>query len=271
MASHTFFVAYNPTGTSQKITFYNKGTAVTHLTGKKLAKYTLQIYDSSGNAQLGESQVLGAAADSVIARGDPAGNEGANPFLSVGSGRGGFKRTLLSFDEDEIGDYLASHDLTSATLILTIASNDGNWGGDGQAIEAQPLLSAFEEGNGQFKALPWDQRDPGSGPGVTWRCALDGEIGDRRPNDCLEPWASGQGGGDIAEGLADPVVVTDRVTTMVRFDVTDDVLSGFDSWAVKKALEAGAGELLFHSREGAADVGERRLAPSLVLQGELRE
>ena len=265
------FVAYNPSATSQTITFYLKGTAVTNLTGLTLAAQTLQIYDSSGTAQLGATHMMGVTADSVIARSYPASNEGANPILSVGSGSGGFRRTLLAFDGDEIGDYLASHDLTSATLILTVAADGSPSPAVGQAIEARPLVSEFEEGNGRIATLARDQQDPGSGTGVTWRCALDSEIGDRHPNNCLVPWSSRKGGGDLAEGLTEPVLVADGVSSVVRFDVTDDVLSGFQSWAVKKVLEVGYGELLFHSSEGAADAGEPRLAPRLVLQGELLE
>ncbi|MEM7225639.1 MAG: glycosyl hydrolase [Pseudomonadota bacterium] len=261
------FVAYNPTGSSQSISFYRKGAAVTNLTGLSLAANTLQIYDSSGNPQLGETQMLSAAADSFVESGAGWGNEGANPRLSVGSGQDGTKRSLLAFDGDAIGDYLASHDLTSATLILTIENNDSQWGADGQAIEARPLTDDFVEGNGSVKTLPADQQNPGDGQGVTWRCAIDGDIGNNLSSDCAGSWRIPRSGGSLSLGMAEPVQVTDGASTVIRFDITDDVLSGYQAWAIKKVEEIGFGELLFHSREGAALAGERRLAPTLVLSG----
>jgi hypothetical protein len=48
--------------------------------------------------------------------------------------------------------------------------------------------------------------------------------------------------------------------------VTEDVLEGVTAWLVRKRDESDPTGIAFHSREGAAALGDPRLAPTLVLE-----
>ena len=117
----------------------------------------------------------------------------------------------------------------------------------------------FAEGNGQNAGVPGAQSTRGSGPGVTWNCAIDAEIANQA-TDCDPRW----NGGTFGPATAPSVPHVNGLSGEVSWDVTDDVLAGASAWLIKKTAERQAGEVSYHSKEGA----DPALAPRLILEGQ---
>ena len=75
--------------------------------------------------------------------------------------------------------------LIEASLVLTVSNAADNWG-DGRLVFAHALSSDWTEGNGWVAG----NSDRGTGAGVTWKCASDGDIANHVP-DRVEPWTAG--------------------------------------------------------------------------------
>lgn len=198
---------------------------------------------------------LYATQDSFLRSGSANRNEGANPRLRVQSS--GKNRSMVGFDPDAID----TTGLTGARLLLTIAENGNNWGnGNDRTVDAHPLLGVFAEGNGKEVDVPNAEVTRGTGPGVTWKCAVDAEIANQA-TDCAETWDGGTFGG----AMAPPVIHSNGLSGTIEWDVTTDVLSGSRAWLVKKTIEGQNGQASYYSREGAAAEADLDLGPRLVL------
>ena len=195
-------------------------------------------------------------------------NEGANPRLRV---RGVFtNRALVDFDLADV----PTTNLEGASLALTIDDTfppHGWWWswwpcGFGD-VDVHRVVEPWEEGNGKGAGLPWCERSLGSGPGVTWACALDPAIECWCMNcPCYEEWH----GGEYVQATAPSVTHHNFMSGVVEWDVTQDVLdvfggAPFEGWIVKKKLEWAFGKVYYYSREGAAEAADLTLAPRLVL------
>ncbi|MGH6947169.1 MAG: hypothetical protein ACREDZ_07550 [Kiloniellales bacterium] len=200
---------------------------------------------------------LTAGKDSFLRRGNPDRSEGANPGLRLQAS--GDNRIVVGFDQAAIDDF---GDVTTATLVLTIAENADNWGqSNDRTVDAHPLLVDFAEGNGQNAGVPGAGSTRGSGPGVTWNCAEDAEIANQQ-TDCDPEW----NGGDFGSATADPVLHFNGLSGEASWDVTDDVLAGASAWLIKKTVEGQPGKVSYVSREGTDDAGDPDLAPRLILE-----
>ena len=121
---------------------------------------------------------LTAEKDSFLRRGNPDRNEGANPGLRLqatrrpgrGRVRSGRDRRLRHPDHRDPGP---DHRRDRQQL-----GPDNN-----RTVDAHPLVVDFAEGNGKKAGVPAAQSTRGSGPGVTWNCAIDAQIANPRP-DC---------------------------------------------------------------------------------------
>ncbi|MGH6691927.1 MAG: choice-of-anchor Q domain-containing protein [Gammaproteobacteria bacterium] len=203
----------------------------------------------------GPVQVLTAAKDSFLRRGAPNLNEGLNPGLRLQAA--GDNRVVVGFEPDAIGS-----NVTSATLVLTIAEIANNWGRrNDRTVDAHPLAVDFAEGNGKIAGLPGSQSTRGNGAGVTWNCAVDANIANLRP-DCASRW----NGGTFGAATAASVLHSNDQTGAVSWDVTEDVQAGVSAWLIKKTSERQAGRVTYFSREGAAAAGDADLGPRLILE-----
>jgi fungalysin metallopeptidase (M36)/fungalysin/thermolysin propeptide len=176
-------------------------------------------------------------------------NEGTNSRLRLKGGYGEKIRIVLGFDLAHINP----DEVKSAVLELHIATTDKEWGRYGQPVDAHPLPSDFAEGDGL-------------GAGVTWNCAVDGEIANLQP-DCDPFWAGGRGvDGTFDEATAAPVVHTNAMMGKVIWGVTADVKAGISRWLIKKRIRGWrTGRVEYYSREGAGEAGNMELAPRLVI------
>jgi hypothetical protein len=220
---------------------------------------------ADGNCDIGafeleqalDTLTLTAAKDSFLRSGAADRNEGANPGLRLQAS--GNNRVVVGFDQGAIDGF---GNITSATLVLTIAENADNWGPNmDRTVDAHPLTVDFAEGNGQNAGVPGSQSTRGSGPGVTWNCATDAEIANQA-TDCNPRW----NGGSFGPATAPSVLHVNGLTGEVSWDVTDDVLAGASAWLIKKTSERQPGRVSYHSKEGAAAAGDPDLAPRLILE-----
>ena len=99
----------------------------------------------------------------------------------------------------------------------------------------------------------------GSGPGVTWKCEIDGQIANTVRN-CATVW----NGGLFDPPTAPGVVHSTGQLAAVSWDVTADVLAGQNQWLIKKRKEGAfqPGGVRYHSREN----GDPSRAPRLILE-----
>jgi hypothetical protein len=200
--------------------------------------------------------------DSFLRRGAPNLNEGANPGLRLQAA--GDNRVVVAFDPEAIEEFLAGNTLTTATLVLTIAEIANNWGRNhGRTVDAHPLAVDFAEGDGQNAGVPGSESTRGSGPGVTWRCAADAEIANQA-TDCDPRWD----GGTFGMANAPSVTHFNGLSGEVSWDVTLDVQAGASAWLLKKTAEGQAGQVSYHSKEGAEAADGPDLAPRLILEGQ---
>lgn len=199
--------------------------------------------------------VLFATGDSYLRGNSANANEGANERLRIQ--RPGPYRPVVRFNLSGIS--LAG--LKSASLALNIASNDNNWGA-GRPVDVHRLLVDWTEGNGRNEInVGGGQPNPGTGEGVTWNCAKDGNISNNRA-DCPTLWNGASN--SIALATAPGVLHTNNLLGDVTWTVTADVLAGTNfGWLIKKRQETQNGQVQYYSREGAA--GNPNTVPRLVL------
>ena len=200
----------------------------------------------SGRCPNADRDDFGAVKDSFLRSGSADRNEGANPGLRIQAS--GNNRVVVGFDPAAIDAFLDANTLTAATLVLTIAENADNWGpNNDRTVDAHPLAVDFAEGNGQNAGVPGAQSTRGSGPGVTWNCAIDAEIANQA-TDCDPRW----NGGTFGPATAASVPHVNGLSGEVSWDVTDDVLAGATAWLIKKTAERQAGQVSYFSKEGSA-------------------
>jgi hypothetical protein len=197
-----------------------------------------------------------AKRDTALLGADRNRNDGANPRLSL-MGRKGVGRQVIAveFDQELIQRFLDDGPLGRATLILTIAENEGHWGRRGQAVTARPLGDTFWEGNGNLAA-----GERGSGRGATWNCAIDSDIADDVKT-CEAAWSAPIWRG---KGVAWPH--DDGLLGEATWDVTEDVADGITAWTIRKSARRRGGNVLYYSREGARALLDTGLAPTLLLE-----
>jgi hypothetical protein len=233
-------------------------TSTTRRLGGALLGLTLGPILGAGDARAQTTETLSAAKDSFLRSGAADRNEGANPGLRLQAS--GHNRVVVGFDQGAIEAFLAANDLTTATLVLTIAENADNWGKNmDRTVDAHPLTVDFAEGDGQNAGVPGSQSTRGSGPGVTWNCAQDTEIANQA-TDCDPRW----NGGTFGPATAAPVLHVNGLSGEVRWDVTEDVQAGVSAWLLKKTAEGQPGQVTYHSKQGANPA----LAPRLLLEGQ---
>jgi parallel beta-helix repeat protein len=200
-----------------------------------------------------------ASADSILAPSSRNLNDGANPRVVVDT-----HRTVAAFDLTGI----AAAGLSRVTLRLTLAEPATSWGSAGRFVSVHRLAASFAEGNGQWFDLPSDSRMRGSGTGVTWNCAVDSSIANMSA-DCAALW---NGGSAVAGSPSASTLHTNGLTGAVEWDVTADVLQALAEnalsvqWLIRRAAENQSGRAIYHSREGAAALGNADLAPTLTFE-----
>ncbi|MDH5587087.1 MAG: hypothetical protein OEZ05_10700, partial [Nitrospirota bacterium] len=137
-----------------------------------------------------------AGKDSFLYRKKDNQNEGAHSALLIGRDRGPL-RSVISFNLRGI----SAASVNQARLILELQEPVMGLGSAGQSLQVRPLSEGFDEGNGKSYGLFQKASESGSGPGVTWSCAVDGNIANKGV-DCDVNWL----GGDLIVGS-----VTDEV------------------------------------------------------------
>lgn len=237
---------------------------------------TLQVTDDGGLTDTQSTVVsirpasLAVEKDSFLHSGKANINEGANPNMVVRPG--GDTRPVLSFDISELASVVNSSNIATASLRLYIVHNGDNWSKEGRTIDVHDVTEAWEEGNranfqpgnlteAEFAPFETD----GNGSGVTWRCAIDSDIQNKKV-DCSPEW----GGGTFDPVASDSVTIfkdfagnnnlppTTKTMGWISFDVTEDLqtcLTNGDQecdWLIKKTLEDENGRVEFASQEGAA-------------------
>jgi hypothetical protein len=251
--SYEFQLTFGSEGSGDGQFIFPSGVAVA-------ASGNIVVADSGNDriqvfAPVAAELTLTAAKDSFLRKGAPNLNEGANPGLRLQAA--GDNRVVVGFAPDAIS---AFGDVTSATLVLTVAEIANNWGrNNDRTVDAHPLALDvdFAEGNGKNAGLPGSQSTRGSGAGVTWNCAVDTDIANLRP-DCDPRW----NGGTFGPATAAPVVHVNGLSGDVSWDVTADVQAGASAWLIKKTSERQHGRVSYHARDGAAPA----LAPRLMLE-----
>jgi hypothetical protein len=200
-----------------------------------------------------------ADADSMLTPGSRNLNEGSHPRLVVDT-----HRTVVGFSLAG----LSATGMSRVTLRLTLAEPASNWGPDGHYVSVHRLAVPFTEGNGKWLDLPSGVRDRGHGPGVTWSCATDNEIGNSAAN-CATQW---NGGSTAAAPASAMVLHTNGRTGAVEWDVTADVLHALAQgapsiqWLIRRANETEPGRAAYHSADGAAALGDADLAPTMTIE-----
>ena len=206
--------------------------------------------------------IVEVAKDSFLRQVAKDRNEGTNSRLRLKGGYGAKTRIVLGFDLAHINP----DEVKSAVLELHIATIDKEWGRYGQPVDVHPLPSDFAEGTGLGAGVKLAFKANGQGPGVTWNCAIDGEIANLQL-DCDPLWVGGRGAdGKFAEATAAPVVHTNAMTGKVIWGVTADVKAGISRWLIKKKINGWrTGRVEYYSREGALEAGNMELASRLVI------
>jgi len=187
--------------------------------------------------------------DSFLRQGTPNRNEGANEIMQLRAN--GNNRALVEFNQADIENTIGTGTLENATLRLYIEDNFNGWGASGRTIDAHTVSENWAEGN----AANLGGNIPGTGDGVTWKCAVDTDISDQN-KDCATEW----GGGNFDGTAIDTLTITNgQEGVYVEFDVTADVQDFLDGtvenngWIIKKTLEGQSGRLQFTSSDGTAN------------------
>jgi len=200
-----------------------------------------------------------ADADSMLTPGSRNLNEGAHARLVVDT-----HRTVVGFSLAG----LSAAGVSRVTLRLTLAEPVSNSGPDGHYVSVHRLAVPFTEGNGKWLDLPSGVRDRGRGPGVTWNCATDNEIGNSAAN-CATQW---NGGSTVAAPASAMVLHTNGRTGAVEWDVTGDVRQALAAgapsiqWLIRRANESQPGRAVYHSADSAAALGDADLAPTMTIE-----
>jgi hypothetical protein len=200
-----------------------------------------------------------ADADSMLSPGSKNLNEGAHPLLVVDT-----HRTVVGFSLAGV----SADGISRVTLRLTLAEAASGWGADGRLVSVHRLSVPFTEGNGKSLDLPSSLRERGKGPGVTWSCATDTEIGNNAAN-CATQWNGGSANaGPVSASALHTVGQTGAVEWDVTADVVDALSAGAPSvqWLIRRAVESQSGHAAYHSTEGAAALGDAELAPTLTIE-----
>ena len=191
-------------------------------------------------------ETFSAEKDSFLRQGTPNRNEGANEIMQLRAN--GNNRALVEFNQTDIENTIGTGTLENATLRLYIEDNFDGWGASGRTIDAHRITENWAEGN----AANLGMSIPGTGDGVTWKCAVDTDISDQN-KDCATEW----GGGNFDGTATDTITITNgQEGAYVEFDVTADVQDFLDGteqnhgWIIKKTLEGQSGRLQFTSSEG---------------------
>jgi parallel beta-helix repeat protein len=202
---------------------------------------------------------LPAAADSMLTPTSRNLNDGTNAILVVDT-----HRIVVSFDLSN----LAVANFGRATLQLTLAEAVSNWGGKGRLVSVHRLAVPFAEGNGRWFDVPSGNGTRGFGPGVTWNCAADSEIANTAA-ECPTAW---NGGSSVAGSASSSALHTSGLTGAVQWDVTADVRQALSErvtsiqWLIRRAVESQNGRAVYHSKDGAALLGNLELAPTLTFE-----
>ncbi len=258
----TFFGATSDVGFT-KVSFYSTGPSRTNFLIDSVA------YSPSG-APGPDIRVLDTVADSFLREGARNTNEGANPRLRLRSA--GRNRVVVGFDVEHREPDHSRFDanlppiplgrVARAGLVLTIAENADHWGRhSSRTVDAHPLTADFVEGNGESAGINGEDATRGDGKGVTWACAVDTDIANRR-SDCASRWNGGVFGPATAPGVAH----VNGLIGPVMWDVKIDVQAAATAWLIKKTEEESGGRAVYYSKEGANLVGDSRLAPHLVIE-----
>ena len=238
----TIPVGHNPYGIAYDSA---KGEVFVTNSGSK----TVSVISDGGE----NKAILSDNKDSFVQRLAANSNEGKSPNLPVMDGT---NRALIGFQETDIVQAATGKTLQNAKLRLFITNNGNNWGTNGRTIEAHKLLDDWTEGNG------WNLGNNirGTGSGVTWKCAIDGNVTNFKP-DCVTKW----NGGNFDPSISSSLLVNNTSSGWIEFDVTPDVnafLLGTATnhgWIIKKTDETTLGLVIFASREAASN------QPQLVL------
>jgi hypothetical protein len=200
-----------------------------------------------------------AEADSILAPNSKHLNDGANALLVVDT-----YRTVVAFDLTGI----SAAGLSRATLRLTLAEPAVNWGTGGRFVSVHRLTVPFAEGDGRWFGEPSSTRTRGTAAGTTWNCAVDSNIANNSGN-CSSSW---NGGSTAAGPTTASVRHTNGLIGPVEWDVTADVLEALSEnatsiqWLIRRAVESQSGRAIYHSRDGAAAMGDAELAPTLTFE-----
>jgi len=230
---------------------------------------SLRVADSNGDGVVvidlgayerpGGAIRLAAAADSMLTPSSPNLNDGANSVLVVDT-----RRIVVTFDLTS----LPAANFSRVTLQLTLAESASRWGSKGRLVSVHRLLVPFAEGNGRWFDVLSGSRTRGYGHGVTWNCAADTQISNTVA-DCPIAW---NGGSSVAGPASASVLHTSGLTGTVQWDVTADVLQALSErvtsiqWLIHRAVENQNGRAIYHSKDGAAMLGNLELAPTLAFE-----
>ena len=192
---------------------------------------------SSSESSTGVPSIVPSTADSTLRHDSPNTNEGANPRIRVGVRP--LRRGLVQFDPTTVGEMRAQA-LNNGTVYLTlhIAANGNNWNQDDEHfVDVHPLPVNFwvNEGNGKSTGLPLNQIFLGDGAGVTWNNANDINTSDSKNKKVKNVPRQNWGGGSLlmGEATAPGVRHENGQAGQISWDVTADVLAGYNSWIVK--------------------------------------
>lgn len=160
---------------------------------------------------------------------------------------------------------------------MFVVYNGGDWGRqDDRIIDTHKLSTAWTEGNGANFVPPRldvddePEENRGTGSGVTWKCATDTNISNKKAN-CSSKW----NGGTFESMITDQAQITSKlVGQWVEFDVTLDVNSFLDGdannnfgWIIKKSDERNSGRIAFASNENADSTHRPQLVLKLAATG----
>ena len=206
------------------------------------------------------TQTLPVSKDAILSQQHPHRNEGGNELLQLSrrpEESGKSNNPLVAFDLSDTN----RTGLTKARLVLSVqqCEQPKRWGAEGRNILAYPVMQAWVEGNGQTLRTGQNEKTRGEGQGATWFSPVDENIANKVPNGALQ-WGGARS--FLGPLTAPPVLVVNKQTGIVEFDVTLDVKSGaVNGWLLRKQDESAFGNVRFYSKEGAAD-----LAPRLILE-----
>jgi len=190
--------------------------------------------------------IMGPQKDAFLKDGNGNVNEGANSILQLK----GNARPVIAFDQTLLEQTIEQRPIINATLRLFIEDVGGNLG-SGQQTNLHKLNEFWEEGN----AAKSGGAIRGTGSGVTWKCPVDSDISDNRP-DCSIQWD----GGIFNATVSDSITLSNSLEgQFIEFNLTGDVQSILNSgstdfgWLMKKQNDEGAGTVSFTSKEGTAN------------------